>query len=152
VVDKKDGQWVVCEAVGSGVRYTPLTYFLMRGDKISFAVYRLQNEFQHHATKFAQSCLTYLGRPYDIKYELDDEKIYCSELVYKAYRDATGDTLGIVERFGDLNWRGFEDDIRHYNGPGEIPVDREIVTPVSLTKSSQLQKVFELRALPNRLL
>lgn len=140
VVDRKDGQWVVCEAVGSGVCYTPLTEFLLRGDEIRFAVYRLKGQFQHHAAAFVACLQPYLGRPYDIQYELDDEKIYCSELVYKAYRDATGDTLGVVQRFGDLNWQPYEDDILHYH-PGAVPVERQIVTPASLQYSPQLTKV-----------
>jgi len=34
-------------------------------------------------------CEKYLGRPYDYRYQLDDESIYCSELIYKSFRDAT---------------------------------------------------------------
>jgi uncharacterized protein YycO len=147
VVDHKDGQWMVCEAVGEGVRYTPLAFFLLRGDEIDFEVYRLKGDVQHHAQDLAKCCQTYVGRPYDIQYELDDEKIYCSELIYKAYRDATdGGEVSIAERFGDLNWQPHKDDIIHYHGSDDLPLDREVVTPVSLTRSQQLAKIFELRA------
>ncbi|MGB8853220.1 MAG: YiiX/YebB-like N1pC/P60 family cysteine hydrolase [Pirellulales bacterium] len=152
VVDKKNGRWVVCEAVGDGVRYTPLAHFLLRGDEIDFAVYRLQGDFKKHAAELAKCCKPYVGRPYDIQYELDDEKLYCSELVYKAYRDAThGDELGLVQRFGELNWQDFKADIAHYHGSDDLPLDRQIVTPVSLTWSKQLEKVLELQsAVPMR--
>jgi hypothetical protein len=146
VVDYKDGQWVVCEAVGSGVRYTPLYYFLLRGDKFHFAAYRLTAPLRHHASLFAASCAQYVGRPYDIQYELDDEKIYCSELVYKAYKVATGETLGVVQRFGDLNWQPHKDDIIYYHGNGDLPLDREVVTPASIPLSPQLEKVIEVKA------
>jgi hypothetical protein len=147
VVDQKDGQWMVCEAVGDGVRYTPLAFFLLRGDEIDFEVYRLTGDSRHLAPDLAQCCQKYLGRPYDIQYELDDEKIYCSELVYKAFRDATdGGVVSTVDRFGDLNWAEFKDDIAHYHGSENLPLDREVVTPVSLTRSQQLVKVFELLA------
>jgi hypothetical protein len=147
VVDKVDGQWVVCEAVGSGVQYTPLFQFLLRGETIHFAAYRLSAPFREHAPAFARNCVKYLGRPYDIQYELDDEKIYCSELVYKAYKDTTGETLGVVEEFGTLHWQDYVDDIRHYHGGGPLPLDRKVVTPVSLTRSPQLEKVIEVQAL-----
>lgn len=145
VVDRKDGEWVVCEAVGQGVVYTPLDEFLLRGDKIYFDVYRLKDQFQQHAQKFAECCSAYLGRPYDIQYELDDEKIYCSELVYKAYRDATGDTLGVVQEFGELNWEDYQDDIRHFHGSQELPLTRQVVTPASLELSPQLRRVCSVR-------
>lgn len=151
VVDRRNGRWVVCEAVGDGVRYTPLAYFLLRGDEVDFAAYRLKDGSRQLAADLAKCCSTYVGRPYDIQYELDDEKIYCSELVYKAYRDATGgEEVARVQRFGDLNWQPHKDDISHYHGSDDLPLDRMVVTPVSLTRSLQLAKVFELRAVVNR--
>lgn len=147
VVDRVDGQWVVCEAVGSGVRHTPLTHFLFRGDEVRFAVYRLTDQFSQQADKFAKSCVQYLGRPYDSKYELDDEKIYCSELVYKAYLSATGEPLVNTQRLGDLNWEGYVDEIKHYSESNDLAavLEREVVTPVELTYSRRLQKVLEVR-------
>lgn len=151
VVDRKDGRWVVCEAVGDGVRYTPLAYFLLRGDEIDFEVYRLAGESRQRAGDLAKCCSAYVGRPYDIQYELDDEKIYCSELVYKAYRDATGgEDVAQVQRFGDLNWQPHKDDISYYHGSDDLPLDREVVTPVALTLSSRLKKVFELSVAPSK--
>jgi hypothetical protein len=147
VVTRKNGRWVVCEAVGDGVRHTPLIIFLLRGDEIDFAAYRLTGESRAYATQMAACCETYVGRPYDIQYELDDEKIYCSELVYKAYRDAAdGGDLAAVQRFGDLNWRQFKDDIAHFHGDDDLPLDRKVVTPVALTRSPRLEKTFELHA------
>lgn len=147
VVTRNNGRWVVCEAVGDGVRHTPLIVFLLRGDEIDFAAYRLIGKSRAYATQMAECCETYVGRPYDIQYQLDDEKIYCSELVYKAYRDATdGGDLAAVQRFGDLNWRQFKDDIAHFHGDDDLPLDREVVTPVALTRSPRLEKTFELHA------
>lgn len=147
VVDRVNGEWIVNEAVGGGVKQTPLVYFLLRGDETRFAVYRLTEQFSHQAGKFAQSCSQYLGRPYDSKYELDDEKIYCSELVYKAYLSATGDTLVNTQELGDLNWEDYVDDIKHYSESDDLAavLEREVVTPVALTYSPKLQKVLEVR-------
>jgi hypothetical protein len=96
---------------------------------------------------FAQNCLQYLGRPYDSKYEMDDEKIYCSELVYKAYLSATGEPLVPTQRLGDLNWTGHVEEIKHYSESDDLPavLTREVVTPVALTYSSRLQKVLEVK-------
>jgi hypothetical protein len=141
IVGQRDGQWVVYEAIGS-VRITPLTEFLWRGRGGGFAVYRLQDEHRRHIPETLRCCEKYLGRPYDIRYRLDDEKIYCSELVYKAFRDATnGQQLGDLVKFGDMDWGPYETLIRQIEG-GPVPVDREMITPRDLAKARQLEPVF----------
>jgi hypothetical protein len=141
IVGQKNRQWVVYEALGS-VRVTPLQEFLWRGRGGGFAVYRLRDEHREHIPETLRCCENYLGRPYDIRYRLDDEKIYCSELVYKAFRDATdGQQLGELVKFGDMNWGPYEVLIGQIEG-GPVPVDREMITPRDLAKARQLEPVF----------
>ena len=141
IVGQRDGQWVVYEAIGS-VRITSLKKFLWRGRGGGFAVYRLQDEHREHIPETLRCCEKYLGRPYDFRYRLDDEKIYCSELVYKAFRDATdGQQLGDFVKFGDMNWGPYEVLIRQIEG-GPVPVDREMITPRDLARARQLEPVF----------
>ena len=141
IVAKRDGQWIVYEAY-RGVSATPLKTFLFRGRSGGFAVYRLRNDHRHCIPQTLACCETYLGRPYDIRYQLDDEKIYCSELIYKAYRDATnGERLGNLVRFGDMNWQPYEILIKQVEG-GEVPVNREMITPVELARARQLEPVY----------
>lgn len=141
IVARKDDQWIVYEAY-RGVSATPLKTFLCRGRGGGFAVYRLRDEHRRHIPETLRCCEKYLGLPYDIRYRLDDETIYCSELIYKAFRDATdGQQLGDLVRFGDMNWQPYELLIRRIEG-GEVPVDREMITPVELAKARQLEPVF----------
>lgn len=141
IVGKRDDRWVVYEAIGS-VRVTPLTEFLWRGRGGGFAVYRLRDEHRHHIPETLRCCEKYLGRPYDIRYRLDDEKIYCSELVYKAFRDATdGQQLGDLVKFGEMNWGPYEVLIKQIEG-GPVPVDREMITPRDLAQARQLEPIF----------
>jgi len=141
IVAKKDGQWIVYEAY-RGVSATPLKEFLFRGRGGGFVVYRLRDEHREHIPETIQCCEKYLGRPYDIRYRLDDEKIYCSELIWKAYRDATnGQQLGTLVKFGEMNWQPYETLIKQIEG-GEVPVDREMITPVELARARQLEPVF----------
>lgn len=141
IVAQRDGQWVVYEAY-RGVSVTPLRSFLSRGRGGGFAVYRLRADHQEHIPETLACCEKYLGRPYDIRYRLDDEKIYCSELIWKAYRDAThGQLLGDLKKFGEMNWRPYETLIKQIEG-GEVPVEREMITPVELSKARQLELVF----------
>ena len=75
IVGREDGQWVVYEAIGK-VRITPLQAYLERRRGGGFAAYRLRDEFAGHIPATLECCRTYLGRPYDIRHQLDDEKIY----------------------------------------------------------------------------
>ncbi len=83
----------------------------------------------------------YLGRPYDIRYRMDDEHIYCSELIYKAYRDATGGTLGRLVKLSELKWQPFAKLIEEMEG-GPPPLDREMITPRDLAAAEQLVLVY----------
>ena len=141
IVAKKGAQWIVYEAY-DGVAATPLKTFLFRGRGGGFVVYRLRDEYREHIPQTLKCCEDYLGRPYDIRYRLDDEKIYCSELIYKAYRDATnGQRLGELVKFGGMNWQPYETLIKQIEGC-EVPVDREMITPVDLAKAQQLEPAF----------
>jgi len=141
IVAKQDGRWIVYEAYGE-VSATPLRTFLSRGRGGGFVVYRLRWPYREHVSRTLECCTAYLGRPYDIRYRLDDETIYCSELVYKAYRDAThGEQLGSLVRFGDMKWRPYRSLIEQVEG-GAVPVDRDMITPVELARATQLEPVF----------
>ncbi len=134
-------EWVVYEAIGK-VRSTSLKEFLFRGRDGGFAVYRLQAEHRQYIPATMRSCEKYLGRPYDYRYQLDDESIYCSELIYKSFRDATnGQQLGELSKFGEMNWQPFETLIKRIEG-GTVPVNREMITPRDLAHATQLEPVF----------
>ena len=80
---------------------------------------------------------TQLGKPYDIRYRLDDEKIYCSELIYKAYLATTGEPVGKLVALGDLDWGPHERFIEQIEG-GPVPLDRQMITPRDLAAAQQL--------------
>lgn len=86
---------------------------------------------------------SYRGRPYDERYRLDDdaEAIYCSELIYLAYRSASGEPLGKLVTLGELNWRPYSELIERIEH-APPPVDREIITPRNLAAAQQLQRVY----------
>ena len=107
-------------------------------------VYRLREKHREHVPKMLACCETYLGRPYDYRYQLDDESIYCSELIYKSFRDATnGQQLGELRKFGDMNWGPYEVLIRQIEG-GDVPINREMITPRDWARARQLAGQVEL--------
>ena len=134
------GRWMVIEAIGP-VRQTPLEQWIRQGRGGTMAAHRLHDRYGEKLDAFIAAARTHLGKPYDTRYRLDDERIYCSELIYKAFKDATGEDMGQLVRLGDLDWKPYESTIRKYEG-GEPPLDRLMITPRDLAKAPQLNPVF----------
>lgn len=141
IVARADGEWKVIEAVGP-VKETPLANWIARGRGKKVDVYRLDRAFGATIPAFLEAARQFMGRPYDMRYRMDDEAIYCSELVYKAFQKATGEKLGELSRLRDLDWQPYDKLIRQLEG-GPPPLDLEMITPRDLAKAKQLSLVFE---------
>ncbi len=142
IVARERDQWVVYEAYGS-VQHVPLDTFWKRTRRHQFAVYRWKQPHDAQINDILAAVRTRVGLPYDAKYEMDDEKIYCSELIYKAFHDVTGQPMGDLVRLDDLNWQPYEQTIRQLEG-GPPPLDRMMITPRGLSEAPQLYRVTSL--------
>ncbi len=140
IIVKKDGQFYVLEAIGP-VKFTPLNQWIHRGISSKITIVRLKEQYQSQVPKIIKSSYQYLNRPYDIQYEWDDEKIYCSELIYKSVREATGLKLAEFRKLKSMNWRPHESYIRSITG-GELPLDRMMITPEDLVQSDKVSIVY----------
>jgi hypothetical protein len=140
ILVRRDGKWMVAEAIGQ-VRYTPLYLWVVRGRRAKVESYRLVEQPGDLDGKLEAGIETMLGRQYDYRYAPEDDEIYCSELVHKVYDRAFGIKIGEWERLGDLNWRPHEGFIRETEN-GTLPLDRLMVTPVGLTRSPLVRRVF----------
>ncbi len=140
ILVKHDGEWQVAEALGS-VRYTPLSRWIIQGRGFVVQSYRLKNLPAGSSAALERGIQKLLGRAYDIRYAPDDSSIYCSELVYKVYDRELGLKIGTWQALGDLNWRPYEGFIRKLE-PVRLPLDREMITPVGLTVSPLVGRVF----------
>jgi hypothetical protein len=85
-----------------------------------------------------------LGRRYDPRFGWDDDRIYCSELVVKAYERGAGISLGRRERLGDLRLLGIEAAMEKRWG-GAVPRDLVLVTPASIAEDARLARVYGSR-------
>ena len=140
IVLQKDGRWLVVEAIGP-VREIPLEQWIHNGTKDGFAAYRLKAPYAPKADAFVKAAHTFLGKPYDIRYRMDDEKIYCSELVFKAFRQAAGEDLGRLMKLKELDWKPYEPLIKQLEN-GDVPLEREIITPAAVARAKQLERVY----------
>lgn len=140
IVVYRNGQVYVLEAVGP-VCYTPIRKWLNRGALARFAQFRPRNLDRAMIRNAIAEARKMLGKPYDIQYELDEKKIYCSELVYKAFLRGCRKEIGKKESLGSLNWKPHEKFIRHITG-GSLPLKRMMVTPESVAQSQELSLVY----------
>lgn len=138
MVVEKDGKLFIIEALGT-VKYTSIPEWISRTGE--FLHLRPEGIDEKKIAASALAAKEYLGRPYDMQYELDEEKQYCSELVYKAYMKGAGVEIGEKIPLGEMNWKPNEAFIRRLAG-GELPLDREIISPVSVTETKYLKKIY----------
>lgn len=140
VLHRAESGWVVIEAIGP-VKETPLVAWVAQSRDWRTTVFRLKAPYRDHIPAFIREAQAFEGRPYDIRYEFDDAKIYCSELIYKAFRAASGEELGQLQALGELNWQPHTKVIESIEG-GEVPVERKMITPRGLSEAMQLEQVY----------
>ena len=144
VIMKKNDEWVVYESLDT-VRRTPLSKWIARGrNNGACEIYRLTPSISVDVEKLRTQLSSMFGKPYDYHYAPDDAEIYCSELVYKAYDHAQGIKLGTWQTLGSLDWKSFEPFILTIED--RVPLERPMITPVALTRSDLLHRVFPTTA------
>lgn len=145
IITQQDGQWVVYEAYQK-VKATPLLEVIFRGRNYGFAIYRFKPEKQKLISDTIAQAKEHLDKPYDVRYIMDnDEEIYSAELIYNAYRKASGgESLGSLVTLGQLRWKPHRDTIRYFER-GPVPVRRLLITPKNLAQAPQLELVSSFR-------
>lgn len=96
--------WVL-EAV-EPVRRTPFEAWRRRGEGGRVWVKRLRDAGSVLTPAVIARMRTmgeaWLGRHYDLQFRWDDDRLYCSELVYKLYERGAGVRIGKVQRAGEM--------------------------------------------------
>lgn len=143
IVFEKDGKLSVLEAV-QPVGTVSLEDFKSRGKPGTFAARRLRTavtpDAYRHAREWAEA---QLGKNYDARFQWGDDKIYCSELVWKTYRKA-GIELCPLRRFRDYDLQ--KPSVRkiideRFGGMDRVPMDEKVVAPSDLAESPLLMEL-----------
>ena len=91
IVLEEEGQLKVIEAGGRGVVITPMDTFLTRArdgkHRPKVLVGRVKDWNTTKLSNAIETAKTYLGKPYDALFDLNNDSLYCSELVYYAFQD-----------------------------------------------------------------
>src|SRR5436305_4238872 len=130
----------------SSVRYTPIDQWIDRGAGRHFVVKRLDNAATvltpAAVARLKRAGEAFLGRPYDLTFEWSDDRIYCSELVWKAYDRALGVHVGKLQKLRDFNLadRVVRAKMRQRYGD-HIPLEEPVISPASMFDSPALVTV-----------
>ena len=87
LVYKRNDTTFLIEALGKGVRLTPIKKFLANSKKPAY-VGRVKSSNEKLIPGAIEFCLQQLGTPYDDQFIYDNGKYYCSELIYDAFKAA----------------------------------------------------------------
>ena len=143
VVFLKDGSLMVLEAV-QPVRVVPLDVFMRGGAADRFTVRRLRHMPAPAALEEARRWAAgQVGRNYDSRFEWGDDRLYCSELVWKIFSKA-GVELCPLRNPADYNLSHPE--VRRllearYGSIERLDRNMKIVAPSDLAASSLLDEV-----------
>jgi uncharacterized protein YycO len=142
----KDGEnFYVFEAV-QPVKKTPLNEWIARGENGKFVIKRLKNADQVLTVSTVQSMKqigeAFIGKNYDVTFEWSDDKIYCSELIWKVYKSATGLEVGKLQKLSefDLTNEAVMKKMTERYGK-KIPMDETVISPSSIFDCGLLKTV-----------
>lgn len=145
LIYESDGQFYVYEAV-QPVKHTPLNEWINRGENSHYVLKRLKD---------SESILTpdkliamkkageqFKGKGYDIYFEWSDDKIYCSELVWKIYKKGLGIEIGELQelRDFDLTSQVVRNKMTERYG-NRIPLNEKVISPAAMFDSDKLETV-----------
>jgi hypothetical protein len=146
IVYVRDGRPVVFEAV-EPVKATPLDEWVARGEDGHYVVKRLSNA----AVALTPDALARMQRigegfaekHYDLYFEWSDERIYCSELVWKIYERGLGVEIGELQVLGDfdLTSPAVRQKLKERWGDNP-PLDEKVISPAAILGSELLVEVY----------
>jgi uncharacterized protein YycO len=146
IVFLRAGKPYVLEAV-STVKFTPLNQWTARGAQGHFVVKRLRNSDEVLTAaaleRLKKEAGSFAGRPYDLTFEWTDDRIYCSELVWKAYDRSLGIQIGKLQKVRDFNLSdpSVKAKMRERYG-SDIPMSESVISPVAMFESPLLVTVY----------
>jgi Permuted papain-like amidase enzyme, YaeF/YiiX, C92 family len=138
--------WFVLEAV-QPVKWTPLEKWIARGKDGKFVIKRLQTEPilpEPMLLKLRTTAEKYLDRNYDLTFEWSDDKIYCSELIWKVYKETTGIEVGKLQKLSDFDLTNeMVKKIMKERYGENVPMNETVISPQAIFESQNLKTIKE---------
>lgn len=147
IVYVRDGEPLVFEAV-QPVKLTPLRAWIERGERERFVAKRLRDADALLTPEVLRRMLAageeLEGKDYDLYFEWSDDRIYCSELVWKVFERGAGIRLGEQQTIADfdLSHPAVQAKVKERYGD-RIPLNEVVVSPVAIFNAANLITVYE---------
>lgn len=145
IIYNLDGKWFVFEAV-QPVKLTPIEDWIKHGKGSQYLIKRLKNasvlkpDVLEKMKAYSQQ---FDGKEYDAYFEWTDNRIYCSELVWKIYQHI-GIELSQLRELKDFNLNNpMVQKILKERYGNEIPLHEKVVAPSDLADSNLLKTVTD---------
>lgn len=142
----EQGEPEVWEAAGP-VRVTPFNKWISRDEERHYVIKRLVEFDTVLVDSVIDSMQTVgqsmMGRPYDWHFNWSDDKLYCSEYVWKLYEQTLGLELCELHAMREYNLDHplIKQKLKERYGD-DVPLDEPVVAPSDLFDSELLQTVF----------
>lgn len=142
LIYKNGNDYFVFEAV-QPVKLTSLDKWIAKGQDGKYVIKRLKNADQILTPsvigKMKQIGDQFKGKNYDLIFDWSDDKIYCSELIWKVYQRATGLEIGKLQQLKDfdLSDKVVQAKMKERYGD-KIPMDETVISPVAIFDSELL--------------
>jgi permuted papain-like amidase YaeF/Yiix C92 family enzyme len=143
----RDGKPFVFEAV-QPVKLTPLEQWIERGEGQHVVVKRLRDADARLTVetlrKMRAAGEQLAGKDYDPYFEWSDDRIYCSELVWKIFERGAGIELGERQTIAafDLSAPAVQAKLKERYGD-RVPLDEVVISPAAIFDSAELATVYQ---------
>ena len=146
ILFKENKEWMVFEGV-QPVKKTLLSEWINRGDGHHF----VSKRHKHAASlltsdvkeKMKDEAKKLVGKNYDLTFEWNDDRIYCSELVYKIYQRGAGVSVGTLQKLQDFNLNSpvVRAKLKERYG-NNIPLNETVISPGAIFADSNLVEIL----------
>tara|TARA_B100001287_G_scaffold9437_4_gene7321 strand:- start:5283 stop:6143 length:861 start_codon:yes stop_codon:yes gene_type:complete len=143
----KEGDYFYVYEASNKVKKTKLRDWIERGENSHCVVKRLKNAkntlSKSNLIKMKKIGEKYLGKNYDSHFGWSNEKMYCSELVWKIYKEATGIEIGGLKELKDFDLSFAESKKIIDERKIKINPNEKVISPADMFDSDLLTTVYK---------
>jgi uncharacterized protein YycO len=147
IIFRYGNDFKVLEAI-EPVKITNLNSFISRGTNNHFIIKRIKNSREILTpiviSRMKKNGNTLIGKHYDFYFEWSNDRIYCTELVWKLYNKFTGLKIGELKTLKnfDISSMTVQKLMKKRYG-NNIPYSEPVISPVDMLNSSELITIIE---------
>ena len=141
IVYRKGQPWVL-EAI-QPVKYTPFDAWKKRGVNQRYVVKSFHKKLNaEQQMRLVKSAEKHLGKNYDLYFGWGDDAIYCSEIVWKAYKEALGVELAPLQKLKQFDLTDPKVKALMSQRYGQnVPLNETVIAPRAIFESKLLLEV-----------